>query len=76
MKSKMLICLLAMSGFAFADCTALMEKYRAPDPAAKTMNQIKRWIKKINDPADAKQLEDCMIAKAADNPNKIQVAGR
>lgn len=68
--------ILAMPYFAFADCAALMSKYNAPDPGSKTMSQIKRWLKKIDNPADVKELESCMISQAADNPNKAQVAGK
>ncbi|MWV62205.1 hypothetical protein DCO58_05450 [Helicobacter saguini] len=64
------------SSFALADCASLMKKYNAPDPGSKTMNQIKRWVKKVDDASDAKELESCMIAQAADNPNKSQVAGK
>lgn len=60
----------------FADCATLMSKYDAPDPGSKTMKQIKRWLKKIDNSADIKELEDCMISRAADNPNKSQVAGK
>lgn len=61
-----------------ADCAELVTKYEAPDPASKTMQQIKRWVsRKIKDnAADAQALENCLIAKAADNPNKEQVAGK
>ncbi|RDU73772.1 hypothetical protein CQA66_00885 [Helicobacter aurati] len=65
-----------LSAFVLADCTSLMNKYQAPDPASKTMMQITRWLKKVEDSNDAKILEKCMIAKAADNPNKSQVAGK
>ena len=61
-----------------ADCLSLIAKYDAPDPAKKTMAQISRWIeRKVSDnPGDAKELEACLIAGAADNPNKEQVAGK
>ena len=61
-----------------ADCSSLIAKYDAPDPAKKTMAQISRWIeRKVSDnPGDAKELEACLIAGAADNPNKEQVAGK
>lgn len=61
-----------------ADCSSLITKYDAPDPAKKTMAQISRWIeRKVSDnPGDAKELEACLIAGAADNPNKEQVAGK
>ncbi len=75
------IILLAMLGMlptlALADCKSLMKKYDAPDPATKTMNQLERWVsRKVDDPADAKELAKCLIALAADNPNKAQVAGK
>jgi len=63
--------------FAHADCSELMKKYEAPDPASKTMSQIERWVKrKVTDSNDANVLQECMIAGAADNPNKVQVAGK
>lgn len=63
--------------FAHAKCAELMKKYEAPDPASKTMSQIERWVKrKVTDPSDANVLQECMIAGAADNPNKVQVAGK
>ena len=67
------VCLLSA-----ADCSSLIAKYDAPDPAKKTMAQISRWIeRKVSDnPGDAKELEACLIAGAADNPNKEQVAGK
>ena len=67
------VCLLSA-----ADCSSLIATYDAPDPAKKTMAQISRWIeRKVSDnPGDAKELEACLIAGAADNPNKEQVAGK
>ncbi len=78
MKKYLLIALVAIiPSFALANCASLMQKYDAPDPASKTMSQIQRWVsKKVTDSADAKILEKCMIAQAADNPNKEQVAGK
>ncbi|WP_301057957.1 hypothetical protein [uncultured Helicobacter sp.] len=67
---------IGLPSFVLADCAALMKKYDAPDPGSKTMAQITRWVKKIENPADAKELEKCMIALAADNPNTAQVAGK
>lgn len=62
---------------AFADCASLIKKYDAPDPAAKTMAQLERWVsRKVEDAADAKELAKCLVARAADNPNKSQVAGK
>lgn len=77
MKKLLAIALLAgLPSLMLADCASLMKKYDAPDPASKTMAQINRWIKKVDNAADAKTLETCMIAQAADNPNKAQVAGK
>lgn len=74
---KISILLALISSFSFADCAALSSKYEAPDPASKTMSQIKRWVKrKVTDPAEAAELEKCLIAGAADNPNKSQMAGK
>ena len=68
----------AICSLSAADCLSLIAKYDAPDPAKKTMAQISRWIeRKVSDnPSDAKELEACLIAGAADNPNKEQVAGK
>lgn len=77
MKKLILIALTAgLPSLMMADCASLMKKYDAPDPASKTMAQINRWLKKIDNAADVKVLEGCMIAQAADNPNKAQVAGK
>ncbi|EAH4936419.1 hypothetical protein D6654_07510 [Campylobacter lari] len=63
--------------FLLADCASLMTKYEAPEPESKTMKQIERWVsKKVKDAADAATLKECMVAKAADNPNQAQVAGK
>lgn len=77
MKKLLAIALfVGLPSLMLADCASLMKQYNAPDPSAKTMAQINRWLKKVDNPADAKVLEDCMIAQAADNPNKAQVAGK
>ncbi|TLD97804.1 hypothetical protein LS71_003490 [Helicobacter jaachi] len=68
--------IIGLPSLMLADCASLMKKYDAPDPASKTMAQINRWLKKVDNAADAKELEGCMIAQAADNPNKAQVAGK
>ncbi|CAM3402138.1 hypothetical protein [Helicobacter labetoulli] len=68
--------LIGLPSFMLADCASLMKQYNAPDPSSKTMAQINRWLKKVDNAADAKTLESCMIAQAADNPNKAQVAGK
>lgn len=60
-----------------ADCSALMSKYDAPDPSKKTMAQLKRWAqRKLENNPDLSQLESCLIAQAADNPNRDRVAGK
>lgn len=57
-----------------ADYANLMAKYEALEPESKTMKQVKRWIsKKVSDLADAAVLKECMIARAADNPNQVSV---
>lgn len=79
MKKVLLFLPFLFVDFAFGiNCLMLMEKYEAPDPATKTMAQISRWIeRKVEDnPSDARELEACLISKAADNPNKDQVAGK
>ncbi|NPA10813.1 MAG: hypothetical protein GXO62_01045 [Epsilonproteobacteria bacterium] len=69
-----------MSGsFMFAEsCDDLMSKYHTPDPTIKTMNQLKRWVrrklKNVSSNEKEKVLE-CLIARAADNPNQAEVAG-
>lgn len=79
---KKIICSVILAGIfgslSFgADCASLREKYSAPNPATKTMAQLSRWVgRKVQDKNDAKELETCLIAQAADNPNKEQVAGR
>ncbi len=74
---KVFIGLSLFFGYSFgADCSALAKKYNAPDPASKTMKQIKRWVKRKVKTADAKDLEKCLIAGAADNPNKSKMAGK
>ncbi|GAD18217.1 hypothetical protein [Helicobacter fennelliae] len=76
-KFALLVMMAFIPSLVLADCASLMKKYDAPDPESKTMGQISRWIeKKVTDSNDAKELEKCMIAKAADNPNKAQVAGQ
>lgn len=74
----LLLTVFGISILSGADCGSLITKYDAPDPAKKTMAQISRWIeRKVSDnPGDAKELEACLIAGAADNPNKEQVAGK
>ncbi|WP_394950704.1 hypothetical protein [uncultured Helicobacter sp.] len=76
-KITILVALISIPSIMLGNCDALMQKYNAPDPASKTMSQISRWVSsKVEDSNDAKTLESCMIARAADNPNKEQVAGK
>ncbi|HHE05621.1 MAG TPA: hypothetical protein ENK90_00685 [Epsilonproteobacteria bacterium] len=60
---------------SYAGCSELSAKHSAPDPSTKTMKQIERWVKRKVKGADASALKECLIAKAADNPNKAAVAG-
>ena len=79
MKKLLYVCvmLFGLPSLALSSCADLMQKYSAPDPAQKTMSQIARWVKqKVGEGKDAKELESCMQALAADNPNKEQVAGK
>lgn len=75
--SVALVCFVGAS-FGYAeDCGSLISKYKAPDPSKKTMAQLKRWVsRKLENNADAHTLETCLVAQAADNPNKDQVAGK
>jgi len=64
-----------LSVSTYADCKSLMSQYNAPDPSIKTMKQLKRWVKrKVKDENKAK-IEKCLIDRAADNPNRSNVAG-
>ena len=79
MKKKILITLVMMIPlYSFgADCSALMSKYSAPNPASKTMAQLERWVKnRVDNPKDAAALKECLIAGAADNPNQASYAGK
>ena len=59
----------------YADCAGLIKQYNAPDPSTKTMKQLKRWVKRKVKTGDADKLKECLVALAADNPNKEAVAG-
>lgn len=60
-----------------ADCSSLMSKYNAPNPASKTMAQLERWVKnRVDVPRDAQELRECLISGAADNPNQASYAGK
>ena len=78
MRTILLLSFVACSSCLAINCEALAAKYDAPDPETKTMAQISRWIERkvSDDPADAKDSERWLIAGAADNPNKEQVAGK
>jgi len=76
MKKKFFLLLLSiLVGNLYADCSDLIKKYHAPDPSTKTMKQLKRWVKRKVKTADASKLQECLVARAADNPNKEAVAG-
>lgn len=42
-KIAILVALISIPSIMLGNCDALMQKYNAPDPASKTMNQISRW---------------------------------
>ncbi len=77
MKKKIVLfaLLVVFMSDSYAGCAELSKKYNAPDPATKTMKQIERWVKRKVKGADANAIKECLIAKAADNPNKATVAG-
>ncbi len=77
MKKQLVISamLFAFAGNAYAGCSELIAKHGAPDPATKTMKQLERWVKRKVKDADAAPLTECLVAKAADNPNKAAAAG-
>lgn len=61
----------------YADCKTLLANYkRVPDPSVKTMKQLKRWVKRKIKDGKAKEVEECLVSQAADNPNKATVAGQ
>ncbi len=74
-KTALAIMLFVFASNSYAGCSELIAKHSAPDPSTKTMKQIKRWIKRKVEGADASALQECLIAKAADNPNKAAAAG-
>ncbi len=67
--------LFAFASNSYAGCSELISKHGAPDPATKTMKQLERWVKRKVKDADAAPLAECLVAKAADNPNKAAAAG-
>jgi len=67
----------SMTSFLFAgECEDLMAKYHTPDPATKTIKQLVRWTKRKVKDENKKKVMECLIARAADNPNKATVAGQ
>ncbi len=77
--SKKIIATITLIGFLsnplYSDCGDLMAKYNTPDPSVKTMKQLKRWVKRKVKDGNKKAVEQCLIDRAADNPNKATVAG-
>ncbi len=78
---KMILMLLMAAAFPLcsfgADCGALGRKYKAPNPASKTMAQLERWVRsRVDNPKDAASLKECLLAGAADNPNQASYAGK
>ena len=66
-----------LPALAFGDCASLMSKYDAPEPSSKTMKQLERWVnQKVSDANDASTLKECLVSRAADNPNQVSVAGK
>ena len=62
---------------SYAGCSELLSNYkRVPDPSIKTMKQLKRWVSRKVKDGNAKAVETCLVARAADNPNKATVAGQ
>lgn len=78
MKKFIILSFLALlPTFLLADCAALSSKYNAPNPASKTMIQIERWIRNnVNNANEANALKECLLARAADNPNQASFAGK
>ncbi len=73
--ATLLIILSAGTLLIAGECDDLMAKYHAPDPSTKTMKQLKRWVKRKVKDANKEKIEKCLVARAADNPNKATVAG-
>lgn len=67
--------LFLVSVYANAGCNELIAKYNAPDPSTKTMKQLERWVKRKVKGGDADALKECLVSRAADNPNKAAAAG-
>ena len=67
--------LIVFSFVKAGECERLISKFHAPNPEYKTMRQLKRWVDSNipNSPEKSKLLE-CLIEKAADNPNREMIA--
>ena len=74
---KKIIIFSILTSFLLADCDSLIAKYHAPNPAFKTMKQLKRWVRRKSSRlgSDKNALLQCLISRAADNPDKAEVAG-
>ncbi len=77
MKKIIIISILFLFGnlLIAGECEDLIAKYHAPNPATKTMKQLKRWVKRKVKDENKKKIQECLVARAADNPNKATVAG-
>jgi len=70
------IILLLIPIFILADeCDELIKHYKAPNPSTKTIKQLVRWTKRKVKDSNKKKVMECLIARAADNPNKATIAG-
>ena len=70
-------CFAGNANAASVDCAPLCDRYKAPNPASKTMAQLERWVKnRVADDTDAANLKECLLTGAADNPNQANYAGK
>ena len=74
---KIILSIFILSFSLAQDCDTLISKYHAPNPEFKTMKQLKRWVKRKSSKLgnDKEALLQCLISRAADNPDKEEVAG-
>jgi len=76
---KVLLSFFLFFSFLFAnECDDLIKMYHAPKPETKTIRQLNRWVKRKLRNADLsikKKILQCLITRAADNPNKATFAG-
>jgi len=76
-KIATLLIVMSMGSFLVAgECEELIAKYNAPNPETKTIKQLVRWAKRKVKDSNKKKILECLIARAADNPNKATVAGQ